>query len=262
MPTLTTKTQSIHYIDHGERDTLLLLHAFPLSSAMWKPQIPALSAVSRVIAPDARGFGGSRPVADAVLTMDTIADDARTLIDAFGISRVVIGGLSMGGYGALAFWRRHRAKVRAMILADTRATPDSDEGRTGRHTFATKTLELGAEWVVEQMASKLQRLSPIPEVDQMLRSMILATQPEGVAAAQRGMAVRPDSTAMLAEIDCPVLVIVGAEDSLVPPVRARKMADAIPNARVVEIAGAGHISNLEQPEAFNEAVVDFIRILG
>lgn len=257
MPTLSFKGHSLHYYDRGEGDALLLFHAFPLNASMWKPQLDGLSDRFRVIAPDARGFGKSRPTPD-VLTMDKIAEDGRAILDSLEIESAVIGGASMGGYAAFAFWKKHPRRVRAMILADTRPTADSEEGREGRHAFAKKALEGGGAWVAEQMAGKLQRLEPDPAVDAMLRDMMTNANPKAVAAAQRGMSVRDDSTDILGRIEVPVLVVVGAQDSLVPVVRAKKMADACRNARLVELADAGHVANVEQPAAFNEAVAQLM----
>jgi pimeloyl-ACP methyl ester carboxylesterase len=260
MPTLHAEGLSLHYYDRGQGDALLLFHSFPLHAGMWKPQLESLSQELRVVALDARGFGKSRPPPDA-LTMDLIADDGRTLLEALGIDRAVVGGVSMGGYAALAFWRRHSAHVRALVLADTRATADSEEGREGRHAFAHNALRHGGEWVAEQMAGRLQRLEPIAEVDLLVREMMTGANPKAVAAAQRGMAVREDSTSMLASINVPVLVIVGRQDSLVPVVRARTMAEGLPHSHLVIIPEAGHVSNLEQPQAFNEAVLEFVHRL-
>jgi pimeloyl-ACP methyl ester carboxylesterase len=260
MPTLSFKGQSIHYFDRGQGDALLLFHAFPLHARMWKPQWDGLSERFRVLAPDARGFGKSRPPPD-VLTMNTIADDGRALLDSLEIDKAVVGGVSMGGYAAFAFWRKHRSRVRAMVLADTRPTVDSEEARAGRHAFAKKTLQEGSEWVADQMVRKLQRLEPDPAVQASLREMIVSANPKAIAAAQRGMAVREDQTAILADIDVPVLVVVGSQDSLVPVVRAKKMADACPRARLVEIPEAGHVANLEQPAAFNRALTELVASL-
>jgi pimeloyl-ACP methyl ester carboxylesterase len=224
---------------------------------MWKPQFEELSDRFRVVAPDAPGFGKSRPTPD-VLTMNKIAAAGRAVLDSLDIKEVVVGGVSMGGYAAFAFWRKFPERVRALIFADTRPTADSEEGRKGRHAFAKNALEKGGEWVAEQMAGKLQRLRPDPAVDSQLREMITGASPKAVAAAQRGMSVREECSDILKEIDVPVLVIVGGQDSLVPVVRAKKMADGFPNARLVEIPEAGHVANLEQPAAFNDAVAAFM----
>jgi len=257
MPTLNFKGQSLHYYDRGQGDALLLFHAFPLHAGMWKPQLDGLSDRFRVLAPDARGFGKSRPTPDA-LTMDMLAADGHALLDSLEIKTAVVGGVSMGGYAAFAFWRRHAVHVRALVFADTRPTADSEEGRGGRHAFAKKALEKGGEWVADQMSRKLQRLDPDPAVESILREMMTGANPKAVAAAQRGMAVRQECSDLLPSIDVPVLVIVGRQDSLVPVVRAKKMADALPNARLVELPEAGHVANLEQPAAFNDAVAKFM----
>jgi pimeloyl-ACP methyl ester carboxylesterase len=190
--------------------------------------------------------------------MDLIADDAAAVLDAAGVERAIVCGLSMGGYAAFSFWRRHRQRVRALILADTRAGADSEEGKTGRETFARSALERGIDWVASEMLPKLQRAEPEASVQAQLRALILANRTDGVAAAQRGMALRPDSTPVLAQIDCPCLVIVGAEDSLTGPEQAKAMAESIPDCGLSVLDEAGHVANLEAAAQFNAAVAALI----
>lgn len=261
MRTIEHAGASLRYDDAGRGRPLLLLHAFPLNASMWQPQLDGLNGSCRVIAPDARGFGESRPAPEA-LTMDQIADDAAAVLDAAGIERAVVCGLSMGGYAAFSFWRRHRERVRALVLADTRAGADSEEGKAEREKFARGALEHGIDWVAAEMLPKLQRAVPDRSVEEQLRGMILTNAVDAVAAAQRGMALRSDSTPLLPTIDCPCLVIVGAQDSLTGPEQAQAMADAIPGCSLSVLQGAGHATNLEAVPAFNAALATFVDRVG
>jgi 3-oxoadipate enol-lactonase len=257
MPSVTLGKLSLHYLDAGAGPAVLLLHAFPLHKEMWTPQLGALASRYRVIAPDARGMGLSRPFPEA-LTMELYADDAAAVLDHVGIDKVIVGGLSMGGYAALAFWKRHRARVGGLILADTRATADTEEAKAARESFAVTALNNGIEWVIGEMITKLQRPQPLPAVDTELRRLIGDNLAMGAAAAQRGMARRADFTAELGKIAVPTLVIVGEDDALTPPAHAEALARAIPGAKLVKIPKAGHIANLEDPAAFNIALLDFL----
>ena len=265
MPVARLSALDLHFLDVGPaeaREVVLLLHAFPLAAAMWRPQIAALAGDFRVVAPDLRGFGGT-PAGEGPSTMAILAGDALALLDALGISRVTVVGLSMGGYVALEVLRRAPERVRALVLADTRAGADDEAGRAGREAFAVSALAQGGGWVADAMVPRLLREGADPEVEATVRALIRGASTAGVAAAQRGMALRPDSTLTLATIAVPTLVIVGALDRLTPPEEARRMAEAIPGAELVEIPGAAHLANLEAPEPFNRALMGFLeRIAG
>ena len=258
MPTLEVDRSTLHWIEAGSGSPLVLLHAFPLHAEMWRPQIDALSKRWRVIAPDMRGFGKSRPLGVEVLTMDRVARDTAAILDHLGVKRAAIAGLSIGGYVTFELWRQRRDLFAAMILADTKAGADSDEGRAGRETFAKNAIANGIGWVHNEMPPKLLRAQPRPEADVAVRRMIMDNSTDAVAAAQRGMAVRPDSAATLATIDVPALILVGDGDALTPPPESAKLKDAIPRATLATIPDAGHISNLENPLAFNEALEAFL----
>jgi len=244
----------------GQGLPVVLLHAFPLNRTMWTPQVKELAARYRVITPDFRGHGESGAV-DEDSTMERLAEDVRGLLDALGLERVALGGLSMGGYAAFAFLRKHAARVSALILADTRAGADSEEGRQARHENAALAEKEGSGAITERLLPKLLGASTHarrPEVAQAVREMILSTPPAGMAAALRGMAARPDSTPLLATISVPTLILVGEEDVLTPPAESEALAKAIPGAQLVKIAKAGHLSNFEQPAAFNQALQGFL----
>ncbi len=250
----------VRFDDVGTGPVVLLLHAFPLSAAMWQPQIEALRSRYRVIAPDLRGFGGS-DAPPGPYSMDTLADDAAALLEHLGVSRAVVAGLSMGGYIAFAFWRRHRDRVAALVLADTRAGADSEEGRATREVNARLAEEQGAGAIADKLIPNLVAPGASQAVRDTLRALITANSPDGIAGALRGMAARPDSSPDLPGIDVPVLIIVGEEDGLTPPVESERMAAALPDATLARIPGAGHLSNLEQPEAFNAALLAFLERL-
>lgn len=255
---------SLNYLDVGNasRPAVVLLHGFPFTSALWLPQLDALGERYRVIAPDLRGFGASA-LGSQDPTMARLADEVAELIAAAApdAPSAAIAGLSMGGYIAFELYRRHADRVSALILADTRPHPDSDEARANRAELAQLAIADGAAAVAEKLAPKLLAAatrSERPEIERDLRAMMKSVEPQTIAAALMGMAARADSRPHLANIRVPTLVIVGAEDALAPPSEAREWATQIPDARLEVIDGAGHVSNLERPDAFNAAALAFL----
>ncbi|MFP5265672.1 MAG: alpha/beta fold hydrolase [Blastocatellia bacterium] len=251
---------NIDYRDEGGGIPVILIHAFPLNQSMWDEQSAALKNHCRVITIDLRGFGKSdAPVGP--YSMDQMASDVRGLMAALGIERAVLAGLSMGGYVSLAFYRNYPEVVRALVLADTRATADAKEARERRMKSAEKAEREGAGAIADDMIPLLlgrSTLASRPDIVSRVRAMIEANSPQAIAAVQRGMAERLDSTALLAGVDFPTLVIVGAEDELTPAAEAGALRDRISGSRLHVIEGAGHLSNLEQPAQFNSIVVEFI----
>jgi len=258
MPTLTVNGTALHYLDAGRGPgAVLLLHAFPLHGGMWAQQVEALAARHRVVVPDYRGLGQSTP-APLASTMELLAEDVRALLGHLRLERVAVVGLSMGGYLAFEVWRQLPAAVRGLVLCDTKAGADTPEGAAGRETFARNTLEQGLHWVADQMTPRLLKPDPAPAAVRAVRHLIGGATPAGVAAAQRGMALRPDSTPTLATITVPTLVVVGEEDGLTPPAEAEKIAAGVARARLVRIPGAGHLPCLENPAAFTAALAGFL----
>lgn len=248
------------YDDEGAGDALVLLHGFPFNRSMWRAQVEALSASVRVVAPDLRGHGGTTATEGAA-TMEEMARDVAALLDELGVGRATVGGLSMGGYVALAFYELFRERVGALVLADTRAEADTEEARRTREETARRALSEGMQAIADAMLPKLlapATLAARPETVELVRGMILGTSPEGAAAALRGMAARKDRTALLAGIDVPTLILVGGEDALTPPAMSEAMRGAIPGARMEVIGGAGHVSNVERPAEFNSALARFL----
>lgn len=261
METRTVNGVKLAFVDRGAGPPVVLVHGFPMDHALWDAQIEAIAPRYRVIAADLRGFGRSEATQEPT-TMEQFADDLAALLDVLGVGQpVTLGGLSMGGYIALAFWRKHAARLRGLILCDTRAAADPAEAIAARRAAALRVLDAGPASLVDDTGSKLfaqRTLQERPELLDTLRRMAAGCDARGVAAAALGMAQRPDSTGMLGDIRCPTLVIVGREDVISPPDEMRRMAEAIPNARLVEIADAGHLTPMEQPAAVSAAIEAFL----
>jgi len=249
------------YTDSGMGRPVVLIHGYPFNRSLWNEQVAELSHSYRVIVPDLRGFGESDS-STGPATMDRMAQDVTLLLDHLGISRAVIGGLSMGGYVALAFYKQFPSRVRALILADTRAQADTEEGKQTRAQQAEKALAEGMAGIADAMLPKLltpDTVSKRPEIVKRVRDMMLKTKPEGTAAALLGMAQRDDQTQLLPQISSPVLIVVGAEDAITPVADSEKMHNAIAGSRLVVLENAGHVSNLERTEEFNQHLLDFLR---
>jgi 3-oxoadipate enol-lactonase len=241
-------------------DGLLLLHAFPLDASMWAPQVDALAGEVKVVAPHLPGFGGTSP-AGPVLAMDAAADAALAALDADGVDRAVVCGLSMGGYVAMAMWRRHRTRIRGLILANTRAGADDEAGRDRRLALAARLRSEGNAFLVESPPPLLSTDAP-PDLWDRVKVTIAAQPAEAIAAASAGMAERPDSAPDLPGIDVPTLVVTSAGDTLIPPEASTPMAGQIPGATLEVIEGAGHLSNLEAAQAFTDLVRAHLRRAG
>jgi pimeloyl-ACP methyl ester carboxylesterase len=245
---------------YGEGTPVVLLHAFPLDSRMWLPQVEALGGYQAIV-PDLRGFGAARGRAVEVAHMDLLADDLARLLDDRKLDQVILCGLSMGGYVALAFARRHRDRLGGLVLCDTRAGVDSEEAAANRLAMADRVLAEGVGFVPEAMVPRLlgrTSREQRPDLVERVKKIILDQDSRGIAGAQRGMAARPDSTPVLAEVTVPTLVIVGSEDELTGPEEGRALATGIRDARLVQVEGAGHLVNMEQPDPVNDALLDFI----
>lgn len=249
------------YTDAGSGDPVVLIHGYPFNRTLWTEQVEALSSSYRVIAPDLRGFGESDS-SQGPATMNRMAQDVARLMDQLEIPRAVIGGLSMGGYVVLAFYKYFASRVRALILADTRAQADSDEAKQTRAQQAEKALAEGMAGIADAMLPKLltpETVSKVPDIVMRVRDMMLKTKPEGAAAALLGMAEREDQTPFLSQISSPALILVGAEDAITPVADSEKMHSLIAGSRLVVLEHAGHVSNLERTAQFNEALLDFLK---
>jgi pimeloyl-ACP methyl ester carboxylesterase len=240
--------------------TLLLIHGWPLDASMWDAEVASLSGDADVLAPSLPGFGGVPPAGD-VLTMETMADYLAAQLDEAGADRAVVCGMSIGGYVAFDLWRRHRRRIGGLILADTRAGADDDAAKERRRAVAEKARSGGSDAIADAPPALLSE-----GADEALWDRVKATirrQPgEAIAAAALGMGERPDSTDTQSTIDVPTTVIVGSADTLTPPHFSESMAQAIPGADLVVLEGAGHLSNLEDPGGFAEAVRSLLKRVG
>jgi pimeloyl-ACP methyl ester carboxylesterase len=259
----------MNYEDVGSGPAVLLIHGFPLDRTLWTYQIEALKRDYRLIVPDLRGHGQSQ-APPGPYRMDQMADDLRALLQKLEIDRVVLAGLSMGGYVAFAFWRIYPHLVRALVLADTRAAADTPDARQNRYAMIDLVKDQGTAGSVESMLPNL--LSPAtlkskPKIVIHARRMMVNTPTAGVIGALEGMARRPDSTQALETITVPTLIIVGEDDAITPPTEAEAMRDAIlaarrqqhaPDVTLARIPDAGHLAPLENPRAVNQALQAFL----
>ncbi|HUR19743.1 MAG TPA: alpha/beta fold hydrolase [Vicinamibacterales bacterium] len=257
--------RTVRYLEAGEGRPIILLHAFPLSADQWLPQLHRVPPGWRLIAPDVRGFRGTGQAYQDVgldsATMATHAADVLALMNHLDLDRAVVGGLSMGGYITLAVARVAAGRLDGVVLADTKAPADNEAGRAARDAMIALVQDKGVGAVADAMLPKLlgaTSQAEQPELTEVLRRLILQNTPEAVASAVRTMKGRDDATAWLSSIACPTLVICGVEDVLTPPSESEAMANAIPQAQLVLLPRAGHLSNLEAPMAFTEALAQFL----
>jgi pimeloyl-ACP methyl ester carboxylesterase len=270
------KTQTA-FTDAGEGPAILLLHGYPFDRSMWHEQVEVLKANGfSAIAPDLRGMGATsgklqsgpqdkRGQAESyrtINTMDEMARDAAALLDQLHVGEVVVCGLSMGGYVAFEFLKLFPSRVHALVLAGTRAPADNEKEKQARFEHAHRMLTEGMEPIATATMPKLlasRTLKEKPEVVDRVREMILNTDPGGAAAAQRGMAVRRDYSNDLSQIGVPTLIIVGREDAIRPVADAEFMQRGIRNSQLEIVEDAAHLTNMEQPEEFNKAMLAFLK---
>lgn len=252
----------------GEGVPVVLLHGFPLDRAMWDAQISALAREFKVIAPDLRGFGKSTLEArDAEMGVDMqrYAEDVLGTLDALGVDEpVVLVGFSMGGYVAWPIALRHLDRLRGLAMCDTRAVGDAEEAAAGRRKMAEAVLSAGNAEPALGMLDKLLSAEAHelrPDVVKAVKEMMLRQSPEAIAAAQRGMARRPDVRGDLAKITCPTLCLVGQADAISKPNEMAEIAAALPDAKFVEVA-SGHMAPMENPDAVTEALREFARAVS
>lgn len=246
------------------RPTLLLLHGFPLDHTLWTPNVARLAREAEIIAPDLRGFG-TNTAQPAMRTMDDLANDLFSLLDQRGIEHVIPCGLSMGGYVAMAMLERSPERLAGLILCNTRSTADTEEAKQGRENTAMEAEQKGMAVIARAMVPKVLGATTRrtkPELSATVETMIARQDARTTAAASRAMALRPDRTEVLRTFAKPALVITGSEDELMPLPTSQAMVAALPSAQLVVIPQAGHLSNLEKPEAFNEAVIAYLERLA
>ncbi len=262
MNQIETRTTDWNLVDQGEGIPLLLVHGFPLDHSMWRNQIDALAQHVRVIAPDLPGFGKSRAKEPGLMSMDGFANRLQELLTALGVDQpVCYCGLSMGGYIGWQFWKLHRQQLGALIACDTKSLADTPEVARARQMMARLIEKEGSQTIAADLIEKLfdeSTLSQQPELIKQTRKVIHESDRDVVAGAHRAMAARPDTTSWLSEIEVPTLVAVGEHDIISTPDEMLQIANSIPNSTFLKIARAGHMAPLEQPQAFNQAVVEFL----
>lgn len=254
----------IRYLEAGLGRPLLLLHAFPLGADMWRPQLERVPRGWRFIAPDLRGLGGSTLDGDHAVVVEDYAHDAFALLDDLRLERAVIGGLSLGGYVTMAMHRREPGRFAGILLADTKAAADSDEGRRGRRVMLDTVRSGGVPAIVDEMLGKLAGETSRrerPEIIAGVRQMIASAPQAGVEAAIYALMHRPDATAGLSTIACPALVVVGEEDRVTPLADAEALHRSIAGSQLATVPRAGHLSNLEAADEFSTTITGWLASL-
>lgn len=252
------------YDEAGSGIPILFIHGYPLNRRMWQPQIDALSIDAHVIAPDLRGHGDSTPT-EGVYSMDLLAEDCAKLLDTLNITeKIVVCGLSMGGYISFAFARKFPNRLAALILTATRAAPDTEEGKLNRQRSIALAREQGIAPIIESMLARV--LSPVtlqnnPALVETVRQIMQHTSLQAVIGDLQGMIERIDSRPFLKQISVPTLIIHGKDDNLIPIEEAQAMQAAIPSSRLLILENAAHLPNLEASERFNQAIREFIKTL-
>jgi 3-oxoadipate enol-lactonase len=255
---LRLKSGTVSYLDRGKGPAVLLIHAFPLNHTMWEQQLPVLSTHFRVIAPDIRGFGESQP--PLAWTMDDMADDLNELLGKLDVADCDVAGVSMGGYIALQFWSKYPQRVRKLVLANTRARADTETEISARNGMIAAIEQHGTATLPDRMLPRLLQPNPSLHVLRKVRKMIESADPSAAAYAVMAMRDRPDFSSVLHRMKCPAMVVAGENDMIIQRPDSRALADAIPGAQFVQVANSGHLSNLENPEEFNRALLDFLRL--
>jgi len=260
MPYLEIAGTSLHYLERGAGEPVVLLHAYPLTAECFLPQLEALSDRFRVIVPDLPGFGASSPL-EGPLSMEALARSVLTLMDAIGVPLATVGGVSLGGYVAMALLREDPSRVKGLALMDTQAVADDEAAKAGRETAAQAALDRGMDAVVEAMLPRLLSTTATQPLRYRVEAMIRQNRADRCAATLRAMALRPDSRELLSRFGGPSLVVHGEDDTAVPRARADQMADLL-SLQVTPIPRAGHLAQLENPDAVNAALRGLLERAG
>ncbi|TAK77666.1 MAG: alpha/beta fold hydrolase [Gammaproteobacteria bacterium] len=249
--------RAIPYRDLGQGTPLVLIHAFPTDQELWVPQIAELKQHFRILTLDLWGFGRhiTSGTEGQAVTMAEYAEEVKRLLDTLHIQKAIIGGESMGGYIALAFFKKYPDRVEGLILSDTQSIADTPEVKAKREIAAANILENGPASFIQTFMSKALSPQASKQTQQYLQTMIEAQKPTSMASALRGMALREDTSALLAKTTLPILIITGKEDALISPQQSQNMHALAKNSKLIIIPQAGHLSNLEQPIRWNQAVI-------
>lgn len=263
MPELYLRGLRFHYAEWGSGLPVVLVHGFPLSSEIWAEVAVRLADIFRVVAPDLRGHGGSE-APPGPYSMDDLAEDVVALADALGFERFVLGGHSMGGYVAFRVAARWPERLSGLVLVATRAEADTEDGRARRRKAIERIQVEGASAFLADFLPNLvsdQTRRSRPEVMARLWEAARRVPDRALVACLQGMMDRPDSRQLLKQLSVPALVVAGEQDAVVPVESARAMAEALPRARLVVVAGAGHVPSVEEPEATASALREFLSAL-
>jgi pimeloyl-ACP methyl ester carboxylesterase len=253
---LELNSGTVSYVDAGNGPAVLLIHAFPLNNTMWASQVAALSGKFRVLAPNIRGFGQSQP--SSAWTMEEMADSLNEFLDKLGVKDSAVVGVSMGGYIALTFWSKFPKRVRQLVLSNSRARADNETEKNARNDMIAAIEQSGAAILPDRMLPRLLQPNPPAGVVRNVRKMIESSSPAAAVYAVMAMRDRMDFSSMLHRVECPTMVITGENDVIIRMEDSRAVADAISGARLVTIPNSGHLSNLENSEAFNAALLSFL----
>ncbi|HUR24752.1 MAG TPA: alpha/beta hydrolase [Candidatus Thermoplasmatota archaeon] len=258
----------LSYAVHGPRDgpALLLIHGFPFDRAMWRFQVGPLTAAGyRVVVAELPGFGRTEEVGSPVQPLDSVdamATELLRLLDRLRISKAVPVGFSMGGYVALALAAQAKDRLAGLVLIDTRAEADSDEGRKKRDATIADVQKHGTRALAMAMLAN-QLTEPTRTGERLLaeevRAMMLRQPKATVAGALKAMRDRPDRRDLLPTLSCPVLVVVGDQDKVTPLDCAKTMLGASRAGELVVVEGAAHLSPMERPDDVNEALIEWLR---
>ena len=251
-----TSSCSISYEDMGSGKPLVLIHAFPTDQRLFKPQQEKLKKHFRVITLDLWGFGQSAKTDGQAIAMTNYADEVKQLLDKLRIKKAIIGGESMGGYIALAFLQKYPNNINRLILSNTQSIADSPEAKIKREKTALDVLQRGTKSLIDGFTPKAISPNASKETKQLLKNILTAQKPEGVASALRGMSLREDTSDTLANTSLPVLIITSDHDELVPAIQSEHMHTLAKNSKLVVIKGAEHLSNLDKPAEWNQAVIE------
>jgi 3-oxoadipate enol-lactonase len=240
---------------------VIFIHGFPFNRSMWKPQVEALAKTHRVVTFDVRGHGQS-DAGDGQYSIEFFVDDLIAGMDRLKIERAVVCGLSMGGYVALRAVERHPERFKALVLCDTKSEADGNEAKTKRAAAVRSVKKDGVRAFADGFVKSVlgeNTLKTKPELVESVLAMIRANSALGIAGTLLALAARTDTTAALAKFTLPALILVGEEDKLTPPANSEAMARSLPTATLHVIPGAAHLSNLENPDAFNERLLGFLK---
>ena len=259
MPIAKLNGADIHYLEKGTGTPLMLVHGFPLDGRMWSTQLNTLALRARVVVPDLRGFGRSPETGP--FTLETLADDVHALAEYLKLGRCVFAGLSMGGYVALAYVKKHLANLRGLILVDTKAEADTEQAKEGREKMIAQARQQGVKPIADAMLAKLipqEAAASRPQLARELRDMMDSQRPATLAHALAAMRDRPDRTDVLSSINVPTLIIVGEQDSITPPDVMRPIHLKVKDSEMLVIPSAGHMTPMEQPMQVNRAIERFL----